>query len=572
MQCQSCKKTVSQSDQFCRFCGARVVAPPPEPRRPPSRHEIRIPVEDNAFGPAQLLAPFRSSTGAEWGAHIYTGTSKARGEVKERPEGCPDWIESNKWHCWFRRGLIVWDNTSKGTGTLLAGEAIDLLAKLQAGNAWKKEGIAIIERHENVLLLDEPARRRRGGKKPPEPEPPAEATPTKPKFYEKEHLRLTGPAAKEFVKYLKANEGQLKQMAEEERQLKQRFSELAFAAWVKILRRHDLREFDPEPWKLPWVAHAGEGKLVADLPPDRITITLSEAAFWWQPVIERPGKRKWGDWERFVELEKAIQWAETELPRLHARDKEFERKWEEEQAAERARLAVLPTKDLKPFQIKPSALEPKQISYQAVIDVEYVPYRSKTEELSFGEVHHYDEVYYTPGQLSTELHLLPEQVTVEQPSQLLGLYKLRSRMIYHDATVAAAQAQALWDRSAVEAHFAEKKLIRARYGYREVETGYCAWLGQLEQPEPGHYWLPPQPRAQSMAERAKDETLLRAMDVNGYRKHHEIPFVLVSDEALLERMHAQRAKSPYQPAKVKAESERWLARRANPKVRNKRAR
>jgi hypothetical protein len=563
MQCQNCKKTVSQSDQFCRFCGAGVVAPPPEPRRPPSPDEIRIPIEENDFGPAQLLAPFRSATGAGWGAHIYTGTSMAEGEVKERPEGCPDWIESDQWHSWFRRGLVVWDESTKSIGTLLAGEAIDLLAQLQGDNAWKKGGIPIIERHENVLLLDEAARRKRGSKKkPPESEPPAEATPTKPKFYEKEHLRLTGPAAREFVKYLKANVGQLQQMADEEHRLKQRFSELAFAAWVKILRGHDLREFDPTPWSFPWVAQAGEGKLVADVPPDRITITLSDDAFWWQPVIERPGERKWGYWERFVELEKAIQWAEMELPRLHAQDKEFDVKWEKKKAAERAQLAALPTMDLKPYRIKPSVLEPKQISYQPVMDVEYVPYRSKTEELSFGDVRHYDEVYYSPGQLSTELRLLPEQVTVEQPSQLLGLYRLRSRMTYHDATVAAAQAQALWDRSAVEARFAEKKVIRARYGYREIETGYCAWLGQLEQPDSSQPWPPPKTRRAYMVDRAKDQTLLRALDLNDYRRHHEIPFDLVSDEALLERMHARRAKSEYQPARVKAASERWLARRA----------
>jgi hypothetical protein len=571
MQCQSCKKTVSQNDQFCRFCGERVVAPPPEPRARPSPGQIRIPIEDNDFGPSQVLAPHSSATGAGWGAHIYTGTSQGKGDVKERPENCPEWVESADWHRWFRRGLVVWESASKAVGTLLAGEAIELLGKLRADTTWKKAGIPIIERHDNVLLLDVPARRKRGGKKKqPDPETPPEPTPTKPKFYEKEHLRLTGPAAREFLKYLKANEGQLQQMAEEERRLKERFSELAFAMMVKIVRRNDLREFDPKPWKFAWVVQAEQGKLVADVPPDRITISLSEDAFWWQPVIERPGVRKWGYWERYIKLEDAIQWAETELPRLHAEDKAFDRKWAKKQAVEQARLAALPTKDLKPYRIKPSSLEPKQISYQSVIDVEYVSYRSKTEELSFGGARHYDEVYYTPGQLSTELHLPPEQVTVDQPSELLSLYKLRSRMIYHDATVAAAQAQALWDRSAIEARYAEKKLIRARYGYREVETGYCAWLGQMEESENGGYWLPPKTRAAYMAERAKNETLLRALDVNGYRKHHEIGFDLLSDDELLERMHTKRAQSKYQSAAVKAESEQWLQRKHMPRKKRQR--
>jgi hypothetical protein len=565
MQCQSCKRTVSQNDQFCRFCGERVVAPPPEPRARPSPGQIRIPIEDNDFGPAQILAPFSSATGAGWGAHIYTGTSKDNGDVKERPEACPEWVESGDWHRWFRRGLVVWESASKGIGTLLAGEAIELLAKLQADSTWKKAGIPIVERHENVLLLDEPAPRKRGGKKKqPDPEPPPEPTPSKPKFYEKEHLRLTGQAAKEFVTYLKTNQAQLSQMAEEERRLKERFSELAFAMWVKIVRRHDLREFDPKPWKLAWVVQAEQGKLVADVPPDRITICLSEDAFWWHPMIERPGKRKWGDWRRFVKLEEAIEWAETELPKLHAEEREFDRQWEKDAAADRARLAALPTKNLKPYRIRPAALEPKQITYQVLMDVEYVPYRSKTEEISFGAVQHYDEVYYTPGQLSTDL-LLSEQVMVEQPSDIFGLYKLRSRMIYHDASVAAAQAQALWDRSAIETRFAEKKVIQARYGYQEVETRYCAWLGQLEQPGATRQWSPPSSRADYMAERALDETLLRALDLNGYRKHHGLGYKLMSDAELLKRLHTQRARSPYQTPAAKAESERWLSQQHTPR-------
>jgi len=55
-----------------------------------------------------------------------------------------------------------------------------------------------------------------------------------------------------------------------------------------------------------------------------------------------------------------------------------------------------------------------------------------------------------------------------------------------------------------------------------------------------------------------DETLLRALklralELNGYRKHHKLPFDPVSDDALLERKHAQRGKSEYQPSKVRPE-------------------
>ena len=95
MRCPHCDKTISQSDKFCRHCGQPVVAPPPPAQPRPSPGHVRIPVEYNGFGPAEILAPHSGST---WGAHIYTGPSQDSGEVKERPEGCPEWVESNDWY------------------------------------------------------------------------------------------------------------------------------------------------------------------------------------------------------------------------------------------------------------------------------------------------------------------------------------------------------------------------------------------------------------------------------------------------------------------------------------------
>ena len=56
MRCPHCDKTISQIDKFCRHCGKPVVAPPPPaPPRPLPGH-IRIPIEENDFGPAEILA------------------------------------------------------------------------------------------------------------------------------------------------------------------------------------------------------------------------------------------------------------------------------------------------------------------------------------------------------------------------------------------------------------------------------------------------------------------------------------------------------------------------------------
>jgi hypothetical protein len=559
MRCPKCNHTISKSDAFCRFCGERVVAPPPEPRQPPAPDKIRIPIEDNDFGPAQILAPVESQTGAGWGAHIYTGSSKDASEVKTCPDGCPDWVQSEDWPRWFRRGLVVWDGAGHGVGTLLAGEAIELLDKLRANDDWKADGVPIIERHENWLMLDQPTRRKRGGKKKnAEPEPPPEESQPKSRHYEQERLRLRDEPAQEFFAYLRANEDQLRRMADEEAHLRRAFQAGALKIWLRIAHEHELSEFDAKTWTFNWIRRDDAQAIVADVPPDRATIALDDEHFCWRPVIERPGRSKWGEWERFIKLDDAIRWAEEELPRLHAQDEELDRQWEREEAEDLARVAALPVMDLAPFRISASELEPAHVTYRLFIELECVPYKSEREEISFGEFRHSKKQFYRPARLASELDLNPAQVSVEQLGDRYGLYRVYSAVTYHDAPLAAAQAQAVWDHSSIGARFAENAIVRARYGYQEIETEYCVWLGQLERPNSPRPWSLPETRTEYMQNLALDETLLRAMDLNGYRKHHKLRFKYLTDDDLQEAMHYQRADSPYQLADAKAESERWL--------------
>ena len=134
-------------------------------------------------------------------------------------------------------------------------------------------------------------------------------------------------------------------------------------------------------------------------------------------------------------------------------------------------------------------------------------------------------------------------------------------MTYLQESVAAAAAQRLWDQSSILERFREQKLIRARYGYEEVETGYRTWLGECRnQDKP---WANPASRTELMAHQAMRETLLHALDVNGWRAFLEIPFQIRSDDELLQAMHKARAKSRYQSAEVRAESTQWLAAHVN---------
>ncbi len=159
--------------------------------------------------------------------------------------------------------------------------------------------------------------------------------------------------------------------------------------------------------------------------------------------------------------------------------------------------------------------------------------------------------------LADQLEISPAQVEVERPSEVLGWYLIRSAVTYPQESVAAAAAQKLWEASAVLKRFRERKVICARYGYEEVETGYPIWLGECHTPEKP--WPKSTSRAEHMAERAMRETLMHALDVNGWRAFIEMPFKYATDDQLLQKMHELRAKSRHQSDEARAESAQWLA-------------
>jgi len=139
----------------------------------------------------------------------------------------------------------------------------------------------------------------------------------------------------------------------------------------------------------------------------------------------------------------------------------------------------------------------------------------------------------------------------------MGWYYIRSAATYLQEAVAAAAAQRLWDQSAVLEQFREQKVIRARYGYEEVETHYQIWLGECHTQEKP--WSKSEQRAEHLADLAMRETLLHALDVNGWRAFLQISFKSRTDDQLLQSMHKLRSKSPHQSAEVRAESVEWLA-------------
>jgi hypothetical protein len=186
------------------------------------------------------------------------------------------------------------------------------------------------------------------------------------------------------------------------------------------------------------------------------------------------------------------------------------------------------------------------------------PAASKKQEISFGEFWLFDTKYFTPAQLAAELRIDPSKAEIDPE---MDMYRIYSRVTFSDAPAAAAQAQQIWDQSALVERFAEKKVERARYGYQELETEYCVWLGWLEQ-KPWPHWTRQEGRSAYMKDRAMGETLSYALDLNGYRKHFQVGFNLVPDEGLLWKLHYRRSRSKYVSADARSESQQWV--RAHP--------
>jgi len=544
MQCLSCHKTISQKDRFCRHCGATVT--------PDAIQASRLREDERLHGLLRnyIVARCEPASGT-WGAHIYESDSSSN-YPRSRPRGCPEWVEQRDWERWFHEGLVVWDNITQRIGAIYSAEAVRLIEALQSNDEWRSAGIAIVERG-HMILVSSPASTKRSKRKATEPEPPAEQR--KAEWSVDERLRLTGAAAEELYDFLCTHEALLRRVAaDRERQAQEKLRQV----YELILGSQNQREADEIQLAgraFPW-RREPSGEFVAEVPPDRVTVKLIDNGTWWQPILERPGRFKW-DHERFASLEEALKWAEAEIPRLRREDEEAARKLEEEKAADLARVAALPTMDLAPYWIDPAALEPERVTYRVYIELDYGPATSKKVEISFGEYLHLNEKYFTATQLLGELRLPLDQAEVHQLDPDMDMYRIYSRATYSDAPVAAAQAQQLWDRSAIGERFAEKKVERARYGYRELETEYCVWLGWLEQ-KPWPHWASQPSRSDYMKEQAMAETLSHALDVNGYRKHFQFGFNLLSDDDLLWKLHYRRSRSKFVPADARSESQHWL--------------
>lgn len=214
-------------------------------------------------------------------------------------------------------------------------------------------------------------------------------------------------------------------------------------------------------------------------------------------------------------------------------------------------------KDLTAYRIDPEKLEPKRVSIRVILELSHAPESYKTMEMSFGKLYHYAERFPSPEQLTWELHINAAEIEIQQLGARDDWYRIRFLAVYNETDAASARARQIWIQIGVQALYKEGKIRRARYGVEEIETWYRRWLGQLDDPE--EPWIEPSSREEHMAELALAETLVKALDVDGFREFIGMSKDQISDDELLVALHERRTQSKYVSSGPRAASKKWLA-------------
>lgn len=203
-------------------------------------------------------------------------------------------------------------------------------------------------------------------------------------------------------------------------------------------------------------------------------------------------------------------------------------------------------------------MEPQRITYKVLIDLEAKPISNKSFETICGDTYKYAERYPTPVKLATDIHLDAGHFQI---SQMFGdnseHFMFTSLTNYYQETSAAEQAQKDWNQSRILQLFKTGEIVRGRFGYQEVETGYITLLAACGQTD--HVWHEEENRSEFMESKALKRSLSFALDVNDYRDFLGLSTELMSDERLLESMHETRRSSKFIPDEARRESMVWLA-------------
>lgn len=344
----------------------------------------------------------------------------------------------------------------------------------------------------------------------------------------------------------------LHQMTKTEKKARSAALNRVYSILIEAVQAKDCTEFKWDERSMPWKRDETCSQWTCYLPPNRAVVILKKGHWFWDVYIERLASSKNG-YNQFLRLEDAVAWAEEQLGENDSEDQETNPKASTMPEPRSRRSAM----DLDPYRIDPSALEPGRITYRVVVEIDSAAERFKALDLTSGRQVRYDERYLSPGRLADELQIGHMEFELEQPIGPNDSWNWgQSVATYFRESIAIEQAQRMWNNSRIAEHFRQGRLLRARYGIKEVETGYVEWLGGCENPHAP--WGEVLTRTVYLAHKAEELTLANALDVDGFREFIGIPVQVASDEQLLRALHRRCVDCPALSAERRAESKHWL--------------
>lgn len=485
-----------------------------------------------------------------WGQRFNENPNYKHIGKGQKPEGCPEWLESNQFQTWQKQGLIIWNNTDRKIESLHGIEVLELLNALVSQDAWKSCGVSITRLVHRIELNLPPRKKRKKG----EPEPAVE----KPKYEDvyEEIMHLPPEAGYELIELLESKKLLITQMAEQEKKRAQETLGRVYDFLFELSHKKELKEFDFKTRSFEW-QRDGDTFITCRYQTAKGRIWLAEDKLFWNTCVKREGHV--GNSHRFIKFIEAVDWVEKEIVNL-ANEPDVKKEVgilsEDEITTNRLRLK---TKIINgPYWIDAAQMESQRITYKVLIDLEARSISYKTFETICGDTYKYAERYPTPVKLATDIHLDAGQFHIYQ---MLGEnsehFRFTSLTNYYQETSAAEQTQKIWNQSRILQLFKSGEIVRGRFGYQEVETGYITLLGACGQND--QVWHEDENRSEFIERKALRESLSFALDVNDYRDFLGLSAELMSDERLMESMHETRSSSKFIPDEARRESLVWLA-------------
>ena len=174
-----------------------------------------------------------------------------------------------------------------------------------------------------------------------------------------------------------------------------------------------------------------------------------------------------------------------------------------------------------------------------------------------------NQQFLSSSKLATSINLDIDHFNFFQPlGENSECHFITSLTTLYQETSAVEQAQKTWDQSRIVQQFKDGKIHRARYGYKEVETGFKIYLGACESPDDP--WWKPETRNEHMQQLALRESISFSLNGNDFRDFLGMDTETIDDERILRIMHSTRARSKYIEEKTRIESKIWLAQHDSP--------